>query len=198
VQVLSREVLKWSPPGTEFACLSDVDIPGVKTIPLKTTWPTWWAKMELCDPEITGDILFMDIDTVIVGPIDDFLTGPFTTFRGCGALHLWPEADRKIVWDIFTQNPERIIEEYWGEDVFLRSLWTNQFALPKTFADTLEDKLSCGRQWLMDPPGQLLYRGKKSAFMPPSPIILGPDTRIIMFQSTPRPWRTPEFRHLYR
>ncbi len=33
--------------------------------------------MELCDPEIAGDLLFMDIDTVIVGPIDDFLTGPF-------------------------------------------------------------------------------------------------------------------------
>jgi hypothetical protein len=138
----------------------------------------------------------MDIDTVIVGPIDDFLTGPVTTFRGCGALHLWPRADRDVVWDIFSKNPERIIEEYWGEDIFLRSIWTNQFALPKTFADTQEDKLACGRQWLLDPPGQLLYRGKLHG--PIRPIVLEADTRIVMFQGHPRPWRTKEYRHLWK
>ena len=200
VQVLAREVLAHSPAGTTFSCLSDVDVPGVHTIPLKTDWPTWWAKMELCDPEIAGDLLFMDIDTVIVGPIDDFLTGPFTTFRGCGALHLWSRADRDVIWDIFRPNAKRIIEEYWGEDIFLRAVWTNQFALPKTFADTDADKLACGRQWTLDPPGQLLFRGKRPlrAFFCPRPIVLQPDTRLVMFQGAPRPWRTPEFRHLYR
>lgn len=198
VQVLAREVLKWSPPGTTFSCLSDIDIPGVDTRPLKTDWPTWWAKMELCGPEITGDLLFMDIDTVVVGPIDGFLTGPFTTFRGCGALHLWSRADRDVIWDIFRPNAERIIEEYWGEDIFLRAVWTGQFSLPKTFADTAKDKLACGAQYEDVLPGQLLYRGKKSAFDPPRPIVLGSDTRLIMFQGVPRPWRTPEYRHLYR
>jgi len=196
VQVLQQQVLKYGPKGTTFHCLSDIDVPGVDTIRAKTDWPTWWLKMELCDPEITGDMLFMDIDTAIVGPIDDFLTGPFTTFRGCGALHLWSEADRKVVWDIFSKDPEYIIAEYWGEDVFLRSIWTNQFALPRTFKDTLEDKLACGRQWTLDPPGQLLYRGKLRGLI--CPIVLQPDTRIVMFQGDPRPWRTAEFRHLYK
>ena len=197
VQGLARQVKRWAPQ-VDFLCLSDVEIPGVHTYPLKTNWPTWWAKMELCDPDLRGDFLFMDIDTVIVGLIDDFLTGPFTTFRGCGALHLWPAADRAKIWDLFTRHSADIIEQYWGEDVFLRSVWTNQFAIPRTFKDTLEDKLACGRQWQLDPPGQLLYRGKRSGLDPARPIELQPDTRIIMFQGNPRPWRTPEFRHLWK
>ena len=199
VQVLCQQVLKWSPPGVKFTCLSDVCIPGVTTIPLKTNWPTWWAKFELLGPEFKGDFLFMDIDTVITGPIDDFLKpAPLTTHRGCGALHWWPEADRREAYEIFRTDPYGIMNEYWGEDVFLRAVWTKQFGMPKAFADTHEDKLACGQQYEDVLPGQLLYRGKKSPFAPPRPIVLGEDTRIIMFQGAPRPWRTPEYRHLYR
>jgi hypothetical protein len=200
VQVLAREVLKWSPPGTTFSCLSDIDIPGVDVIPFKTNWPTWWGKMELLGPEFRGDLLFMDIDTVITGPLDDFLRAgqPLSTHRGCVALMFMPEAARVEPGEIFRKDAERIIEEYWGEDIFLRAVWTGQFSLPKTFADTVEDKLACGMQYEDVLPGQLLYRKKKSAFDPPRPIVLGSNTRLIMFQGDPRPWRTPEYRHLYR
>ncbi len=87
VQALQRQVLQWSPVGTTFLCLSSVPIDGVLTYPLQTEWPGFWAKMELLDPAIAGDFLFMDLDTAIIGPIDDFLKPrPLTTF------HLGPEA----------------------------------------------------------------------------------------------------------
>src|SRR5277367_2741020 len=111
VQVLRRAVWDWSPPGTEFICLSDVAIPGVDTIPLQHDWPGFWAKMELFAPRIKGDFLFMDLDTVILGPIDDFLKlRPLTTFGG--ALMWLPEKDRQEAGEIFRSNPESVMSEY--------------------------------------------------------------------------------------
>lgn len=90
---LRRMVWENSPPNTDFICLSDVKIPGVYTLPLLHKWPGFWAKMELFSPAMKDDFLFMDLDTVILGPIDDFLKPrPLTTFGG--ALMWLPEKDR--------------------------------------------------------------------------------------------------------
>ena len=34
-QALQKQVLQWSPPGTEFICLTNQEVPGVQTMPLK-------------------------------------------------------------------------------------------------------------------------------------------------------------------
>jgi len=39
-----------------------------EAIPLKHDWPGWWAKMELFT--LTGPVLYLDLDTWIVGQID--------------------------------------------------------------------------------------------------------------------------------
>jgi len=198
VQALSRQVLKWSPIGTTFTCLSDVEIPGVTTIPFKTDWPTWWGKFELCDPSIKGDLLFMDIDTVVVGPIDDFMTpGPVATYLGCGALMWWPEGDRKVVGEVFRADPERIIEEYWGEDIFLRAVGAGQYTIPRTFPDLQENKRKWTRDWAVELPGQVAFRPKGLQPCLASPRVTD-DTRIIIFSGSPRPWQLREFKGLYR
>ena len=198
-QVLQREVLKWSPPGTDFVCYSNTDVPGVKTIPLKMGWPGWWGQFEMFDSSVRGDFLYMDLDTVIVGPLDDFLVdGPVATYLGCGALKWLPEESRVEPGELFRANPERIMEEYWGEDVFLRAVWAKQFALPRTFKDDQPDKRKWTRDWSTELPGQIVYRKRGSAFCRRGRIAYGPDARLIMFAGTPRPWHTPEFRGLYK
>jgi len=59
VQWLARQV-----PG--LVCLSDVPVPGVPCLPLVYDWPGWWAKMEAFGPAIDGDILLLDLDTVVL------------------------------------------------------------------------------------------------------------------------------------
>src|SRR4029079_6492258 len=51
------------PLSHRFICLSNVDIPGVETQPLRTGWPGWWAKLEMFDPSRDfGDrILYLDL-----------------------------------------------------------------------------------------------------------------------------------------
>ena len=52
-----------------FACLSDVEVP-CERIPLQHEWAGWWAKVELFRPGvIEGPTLYLDLDTVITGPI---------------------------------------------------------------------------------------------------------------------------------
>jgi len=40
-----------------------------EVIPLKHNWPGWWSKMELFD--LPGPVLYFDLDTRIIRPIDD-------------------------------------------------------------------------------------------------------------------------------
>ena len=72
VQALQKQLAKWAPEAT-FECLSDVDVPGVECTKLEHNWPGWWAKMNLFSPNMPGDFLFIDLDTVIIGPINDIL-----------------------------------------------------------------------------------------------------------------------------
>lgn len=68
-------------PDAPFVCLTDHGpMAGIRTIPLRHAWKGWWAKLELFrdDLGIEGRVLYMDLDTVPVGPLDDLAayTGP--------------------------------------------------------------------------------------------------------------------------
>lgn len=57
--------------GWEFRCLSDdPEVPGY--IPLEHGWDGWWSKMELFRPDLDGDILYADLDTVLCGDMSPF------------------------------------------------------------------------------------------------------------------------------
>lgn len=108
-----------------FKCLSDHN---QSTTPLKYNWPGWWSKMELFRPDIKGDILYMDLDTIIydnLKPIYDIChSNPFPIMlsnliprlaskAGCGSGVMWlPEKYRGIVWNKWIKNPSKIMEKY--------------------------------------------------------------------------------------
>lgn len=110
---MQRQVAKWAPAGTEFLCLSDVDVPGVRCIPLKYNWPGWWAKLEMFRPDIPGDFLFTDLDNVLLGPIDDFFPGKFTVNGefGSGLMYI-PSNVKSLAWDTFTADTGRYISHH--------------------------------------------------------------------------------------
>jgi hypothetical protein len=197
VQALQRQVLYWAPTGTTFECLSDQDIHGVTTTPLRTEWPRFWAKMELFDPAMKGDFLFMDLDTAVIGPIDDFLKPrPLTTFGG--ALMWLPEESRRLPGEIFRAVPEYIIRDYGGEDVFLRAVWADQYTIPRTFVDQVLRDRKMTQQWTDVLPGQLAFRRYHGLVQPECITTRSKDARIVIFSGLPRPWHTREFGGLFR
>ena len=52
----------------EFVCLADGLLAGMHTTLLDHDWPGWWAKLEMF--RLTGPVLFLDLDTVIIGSLD--------------------------------------------------------------------------------------------------------------------------------
>lgn len=56
-----------------FRCLSDREIPGVDCFIPDEQWPGWWAKL-LLFRYATGQCLYLDLDCVVTGPLDDLLS----------------------------------------------------------------------------------------------------------------------------
>lgn len=116
----------------ELHVLSDVPVPGVPRLELKRDWPGWWAKMELFDPELSRDILYFDLDTVVLGDVGALEVGRTTLLRdwnrpalfGSGLMYI-EHGDKERVWRAFTQNPRAAMASCrtrlrWGDQGFLQ------------------------------------------------------------------------------
>lgn len=125
VQWLARQV-----PG--LVCLTDMRVAGVDTLPLQHGWKGWWSKLELFRPNIVGDLLYLDLDTVVRGDLSAFERGKTTVLRdfyhptrmGSGLMYI-AQADKQRVWDAFTADPDRHMAECvtrhrWGDQGFLQ------------------------------------------------------------------------------
>ena len=111
-------------------CLTDMDVPGVVTIPLLYDFPGWWAKMELFRPGVFGGaVLYMDLDTLPVGDLDDMhgYRGDFAMIsdfyrpsRAQSGVMAWtPGLQSDAAWDAFSRNPEGAMSRYRGDGEFL-------------------------------------------------------------------------------
>jgi hypothetical protein len=166
-------------PGAKRVCLSDMD-GAPNRMPLEHGWPGWWAKLELCRPDITGPLLYLDLDTVIVGDLAPLVEDVSTSivlrdlFRGRrkanalqSAMMLLTEADRALVWQAFTSDLQRWMRRRSDQDVY---------------EHVLRDRV---RYFQDTHPGMVvgfksgLGRGKKR-----------PDAsaRVVIFHGRPRPW----------
>lgn len=189
VLALQRQLAQYA-PGFPFECLSDVKVPGVECRPLRHGWPGWWAKMELFDPEVPGDFLFMDLDTVITGPLDDILAVRKLTllrdfFRdgkklkeglGGGLIYL-PADARRDVWGFWMQQPQLQMRVYSRGD---------QFLMEKFYLNTAQ-------RWQDVVPGQVV-----SWKVHCKGDIVPPEARVVCFHGQPRPWAVGKLLHLYR
>lgn len=119
-----------------FVCLSDVPVP-CERIPLKHDWPGWWSKLEIFRPDvITGPTLYLDLDTVIVGNLEQVTTIPYdfamlnirakdTKVGNSGAM--WIAKPFPNVYERFAEKPEHWIEyheknalnRYMGDQAFI-------------------------------------------------------------------------------
>jgi hypothetical protein len=190
VKVLQEQVEQWA-PFASFECLSDVLIPGVKCTKLENNWPGWFSKMNLFSPSLKGDFLFMDLDTVIVGDIEDILSvNRLTLLRDFyrdgkklaeglgGALCFFPEAERAAVWEYWISNPPLAMRlaGFKGDMQIFEQFYRNTAA-----------------RWQDVVPGQIVSWkvNCKNDIVPP-------DARIVCFHGKPRPWDVGQFHHLYR
>ncbi len=187
-QVLAQQIEKQA-PFHELICLSDVEVPGVTTIPLHHNWCGWWAKMELMRPDIDGDLLYFDLDTVVRGPIPELLTQERVTLlrdfyrdgvykgraEGLGSgLMFLPEEDRRKAWHAWITDPREhmLRARSGGDQAFLETLWLRSAA-----------------RWQDVAPGKIVSYKVHG---------VDNDASVVIFHGRPRPWAAPAFQHLYK
>lgn len=159
--------------GARFVCLSDVDVP-CERIPLNERWPGWWSKMELFAPHMKSDVLYFDLDTMIVGDLQDIaevgcltmLADFYHPNQNASGMMFLPEDKRGFVWEAFTSNPRWHMDRFGGDQEFLNEIvWGNQ---PARWQDIL--------------PGQVVsYKAHVRGNGVPE------DARVVCFHGKPRP-----------
>lgn len=119
-----------------FATLTDLPLLGSHyfgtRLPLTDDLPGWWSKMEVFKhSESLGDILYIDLDTVIVGdmtPIASMcgamiMLGGFKNpdRRASGLMHI-PAGYGTPIYEAFMVNPADQMALYSGDQEFIRSV----------------------------------------------------------------------------
>jgi len=146
-------------------------------------WSGWWSKLALFSPDLDdlGDLLYFDLDTVVVGSLEDVAAAGCLTLLqdfyrpaalGSGLMYL-PLECRAAVWAKWLEGPSGFIRRYRGDQDFL--------------ADALRGvAVECWQALL---PGQVV--SYKVAVQPRRQIPA--DVRVICFHGQPRPWSTPDW-----
>lgn len=205
----------WTGP-LDFLCLTDTPIghPGIREVELEYNFPGTFCKMEMMRPDLEGTLFCMDLDTMIVGSLDEMRANTRHTMlrrlkhrdrhQLATGLMLLPKAVRGVVWDHFVRDPMRHMGDYawgdghgrpFGEQGFMQETW-ERFGLGHGEKDPAFDYDRWNREgiarWQSLFPGQIesykLHVRKRGA--------LGKDTRVVCFHGTPRPadigWTLPE------
>lgn len=104
-----------------FACLSDINVP-CERIHLRHDWTGWWSKIELFREDVVdGETLYLDLDTVITGPIDlSRLTMDFGMLRnfwqsdmvGSGVMYFSGNNVPHNVYEKFAKQPQAYIRHH--------------------------------------------------------------------------------------
>lgn len=127
----------------KFVCLTDKPLSGIDTIPLKPGFAGWWNKMQLFDGRLMGRIVYLDLDTLIIGNIDWLLNykGVFAGIEDLGSVnkhqpHLkgnlqsgmlaFSGAAMEWVWMEFILNHNSVTKKYRGDGEYLNALVLNR------------------------------------------------------------------------
>lgn len=119
-----------------FVCLSDQILNGIETIILRPGLTGWWNKMQMFDGRIEGRVVYLDLDTVIVGNIDWLLQyeGEFAGIEDLGSVnehqpHLkgklqsavlaWDSKEADWIWNFFNFRKGLCTSAFRGDGEFL-------------------------------------------------------------------------------
>lgn len=124
----------------QIRCL---DLPHI-TLPNELAWLPW-RKLSLWQKDLAnleGDILFLDLDVVITGGIDEFFDyqpGHFCAIRnwtqynkkiGNTSVYRWPANKHCHIYDNLMNEPERVLSQYRIEQVYISREISDMFFWP--------------------------------------------------------------------
>lgn len=135
----------------QFVCFSDRELEGIKTVKLISGYQGWWNKMQMfnTDFKLGNRVVYLDLDTLIVGNIDWLLEydGMFMGIEDLGAVNehqpelkgrlqsgvmAWDYRLNSHLWNRFTSSGES--QRYRGDGEYLNHI------IPKYQRDFIQKK----------------------------------------------------------
>lgn len=123
----------------QFVCFSDRELEGIKTVKLISGYQGWWNKMQMfnTDFRLGNRVVYLDLDTLIVGNIDWLLEydGMFMGIEDLGAVNehqpelkgrlqsgvmAWDYRLNSHLWNRFTSSGES--QRYRGDGEYLNHI----------------------------------------------------------------------------
>jgi len=123
----------------QFVCFSDRELEGIKTVKLIPGYEGWWNKMQMfnTDFKLGNRVVYLDLDTLIVGNIDWLLEydGMFMGIEDLGAVNehqpelkgrlqsgvmSWDYRLNSHLWNRFTSSGES--QRYRGDGEYLNHI----------------------------------------------------------------------------
>ena len=117
-------------------CISNEDYKDKRKIPMLYNWDGWWSKMEIFRPDINGNLLYLDLDSLVIKNIDSIidtcmstekpiLLRDFMKRKQLASGMMWlPEKYRKAVWDKWIVDPKKWMKKHKkaGDQGFIREI----------------------------------------------------------------------------
>ncbi len=154
---------------------------GIERVPLAYSYVGWWSKLELFLPcnEDLGDILYFDLDTVILGDLTDIastrtltlLTDFYTPKSSASGMMYLPLESRPAVWDRWAARVFMTMKRMRGDQDFLRATFRALGVEPE--------------RWQLLWPGQVASYKQQCQQLNMAPA----GTRVVCFHGRPRPWQ---------
>ncbi|MEM9170080.1 MAG: hypothetical protein AAGC56_10540 [Pseudomonadota bacterium] len=182
--------------GVETQALPDIAIPD------RVAW-TPWRKLSLWRAplhDLSGDVLFLDLDVVVAGPLDalfDYAPGRYAvienwTQKGAGvgntSVFRFPVGTYTHIFDAFDADPEAVLAAFRIEQQYISARIPDQVFWPADWVVSFKHSLL--------PPFPLNW------FRTPA---LTPDARVVVFSGKPDPdeardgvWPAPAHKRFYK
>jgi len=213
VNRLHRGVVRHAPAGTRFVCFTD-DASGLEAgiearpippirLPATGIGGGPWRKLALWSRDIgfTGDLLFLDLDVVIVGPLAEFFSfepGKLCLIRnwtqkwdgvGNSSVMRLPAGGAPHLVDDFEADPVGLAAKHSNEQIFL----TRESRLPTVFWP---------KGWCVSFKHELMPWFPRNLWVE---AVKPPSARIVVFTGHPRPheaakgvWPAPWYKKHYK
>jgi hypothetical protein len=159
---LAAMVKRWMPRPYQFVCLTDSPESVTNTVTRicvpRPVHKGWWSKIELFNPArgLTGRVLYLDLDTLIVGPLVDIIDYPATfalapdggTFQPKNGLKVVKGFNSSVmswdtnslmarrVWNTFTPDVPRRL---WGDQDHIGEQIPHASAMPAEWFPRLSE-----------------------------------------------------------
>lgn len=155
VAKLQRGVARHLSTPHRFVCFSDVDVP-CERIRLAHDWHGWWPKIEMFRQPFDDAVLYLDLDTVVVGSLDAIAAYPheFTMAHEywrphllCSTAMAW-RGDYSHLYDAFVRDPAFHSRFYdavlpggrVGDQAFIEDVFAVRGETPDTFRDLFGER----------------------------------------------------------